>query len=74
MAISRDDCLTLDQNDPLAEIGTRFMRPSGTADRSRIYMDANSIGAPPRDVLEHLRHTVEEHWGLSRRRSWGEAG
>ncbi len=37
-------------------------------------MDANSIGAPPRDVLDHLRHTVEDHWGLARRRSWGEAG
>jgi len=74
MPISRDDCATLDQTDPLADIGTRFMRPPGSGDRSRIYMDANSIGAPPKDVLDHLRHAVEDHWGLARRRSWGEAG
>lgn len=74
MAISRDDCLILDQNDPLAEIGTRFMQPPGAGNRSRIYMDANSIGAPPRDVLERLQNTVGEHWGLARRRSWSEAG
>jgi len=72
--ISRNDCLAQDLADPLAPIGERFMRPAGAGKRSRIYMDANSIGAPPRDVLDHLRRTVEEDWALARRRCWGEAG
>ena len=72
--ISREDCLAEDRSDPLAAIGDRFIRSAGTGDRSRIYMDANSIGAPPRDVAERLRRTVEDNWGMARRRSWGEAG
>ncbi|MEQ8248724.1 MAG: aminotransferase class V-fold PLP-dependent enzyme [Alphaproteobacteria bacterium] len=74
MPISREDCLAEDRGDPLAAIGDRFIRSAGTGDRSRIYMDANSIGAPPRDVAERLRRTVEDNWGMARRRSWGEAG
>jgi len=72
--ISREDCLIEDRKDPLAAIGDRFIRSAGAGDRSRIYMDANSIGAPPRDVADRLRRTVEDNWGMARRRSWGEAG
>jgi kynureninase len=74
LPITRDDCLALDAADPLAAIGERFLRPAGSGARSRIYMDANSIGAPPRDVADRLRDTVEQDWGLARRRSWGQAG
>ncbi len=74
MPTTRDDCLALDAADPLASIGDRFMRPVGSGARTRIYMDANSIGAPPADVAERLRRTVEDDWGERRRRSWGQAG
>ena len=64
-----------DNTDPLAEIGTRFMRPTRVAATARAstWMPIRS-GRRPATSSIICAIPSRNHWGLARRRSWGEAG
>ena len=51
--ITEQDCLALDQADPLAAQRDRFALPDGI-----IYLDGNSLGARPRASLERARQVI----------------
>jgi kynureninase len=67
--VNREDCLALDAADPLAEYRLRFQLPS-----KRIYLDGNSLGALPHNVVEVLQHTVAAEWGESLIAGWNSHG
>lgn len=69
MAISRDDCLALDADDPLAGVRDRFSIPEGV-----IYLDGNSLGALPKAVAPAVARTIGEEWGRDLIASWNTAG
>ncbi len=64
--ISRQDCIQMDRADPLRPCRDRFA-PSrdGT-----IFLDANSMGAMPKDVPARLSRLCLEGWVEQRRRGW----
>lgn len=66
--LSRDDCLTLDREDPLASRRALFDLPEGV-----IYLDGNSLGALPRNVTPRLEAAVREEWGRDLIKSWNTA-
>lgn len=66
--LSRDDCLKLDADDPLAGRRELFDLPEGT-----IYLDGNSLGALPRNVGPRLAHAVAHEWGRDLITSWNTA-
>ncbi|MFB9908448.1 kynureninase [Allokutzneria oryzae] len=57
----------LDATDPLADRRTLF-----DLDDSVVYLDGNSLGAPPRSVAERMEEVVRHQWGRRLIRSWGE--
>lgn len=67
--LSRADCQTLDQRDPLKGKRELFALPEG-----EIYLDGNSLGVPPKAALARLRNAAEEEWGRGLIRSWNDAG
>ncbi len=67
--LTRDDCLRMDAQDPLAAMRDSFHLPDGV-----IYLDGNSLGALPRGAVDTLSRTVRQEWGEGLIRSWGEAG
>jgi kynureninase len=69
MTIDRAHCEALDAQDPLRAIRDRFDIPEGV-----IYLDGNSLGAPPRGTAEALDRAVREDWGRGLVRSWNAAG
>jgi kynureninase len=58
----------LDRVDALARFRDRFALPEGI-----IYLDGNSLGALPRNVLERTQQVVAEQWGNGLIRSWNSA-
>ncbi len=66
--MTRDDCVTLDTQDPLARIATSSSLPAGV-----IYLDGNSLGALPRAAIDRVAHVVEHEWGEGLIRSWNAA-
>src|SRR5947208_6060196 len=66
---TRDDCLALDRNDPLAFTRERFALPAGV-----IYLDGNSLGCRPKGVAECVAKAIEQEWGVGLIRSWNAAG
>lgn len=54
-------------NDPLAHIRDLF-----DLDDEVVYLDGNSLGAPPKAVAERVQHVVREQWGRRLIRSWSE--
>ena len=68
MAITRQDCVALDDADALAELRARFVLPDDV-----IYLDGNSLGALPRHVPARMRAIVESEWGNGLIRSWNDA-
>jgi len=48
--ISREQCAALDREDPLASFIDEFQAPQ----KNTIFLDANSMGAMPKKVPEHL--------------------
>jgi kynureninase len=62
----RDVAVELDTTDPLAGFRPRF----ALGDRDLIYLDGNSLGAPPVDVERHLADVVRRGWGDGLVRSW----
>jgi kynureninase len=56
----------MDEADPLGSVRDRFAKAKG----GRIYLDANSMGAMPRDVPERLGRLCQEGWVEARRSGW----
>ncbi|WP_086819052.1 kynureninase [Allokutzneria sp. NRRL B-24872] len=57
----------LDATDPLASCRKLF-----DLDDSVVYLDGNSLGAPPLSVAERMEDVVRNQWGRRLIRSWGE--
>ncbi|MES2152242.1 MAG: kynureninase [Pseudomonadota bacterium] len=66
---TRNDCLVLDENDPLAPLRQQFDLPEGV-----IYLDGNSLGARPKAALARARQVIAQEWGSDLIRSWNTAG
>lgn len=66
--LSRNDCLALDREDPLASRRALFDLPDGV-----IYLDGNSLGALPRNVTPRLEAAMREEWGRDLIKSWNTA-
>ena len=66
---SRNDCLTLDQQDPLAALRQEFSLPEGV-----IYLDGNSLGAMPKASLTRAQQVIQAEWGKDLIKSWNTAG
>lgn len=59
----------LDADDQLARYREEFSLSDGI-----IYLDGNSLGAPPKQALARLRDVAEREWGDGLIRSWNDAG
>ena len=68
-ALTREQCLALDQQDPLRRLRDQFALPQGV-----IYLDGNSLGARPRSAAARAAEVVSEEWGTGLIRSWNTAG
>ena len=67
-ALSREQCVRRDADDPLASFRDEFELPPRV-----IYLDGNSLGARPRSASEVSRGVVEDEWGAGLIRSWNTA-
>ena len=67
--MTRDDCLALDAQDPLAALREQFLLPAG-----KIYLDGNSLGVLPRATPARVAQVVEQEWGQQLIESWNTAG
>jgi kynureninase len=65
MKISRESLDALDRADPLARFRAEFDLPKGV-----VYLDGNSLGAPPRRTRERMRRVVDDEWGGGLIGSW----
>ena len=65
---TREDCLALDAQDPLAPLREQFALPAG-----KIYLDGNSLGALPRATPRRVAQVVEQEWGEQLIESWNSA-
>jgi kynureninase len=66
---TRQDCLALDAQDPLAPLRDQFALPQGV-----IYLDGNSLGVLPRATATRVQQVVTHEWGTDLIRSWNTAG
>lgn len=66
---SRNDAAMLDKQDPLRDRRDHF-----DLDDQLIYLDGNSLGAPPKAALAQLRQTAEVEWKQDLIKSWNKAG
>jgi kynureninase len=66
--LTRESCIALDQNDPLAAHRTWFHIPDGV-----LYFDGNSLGALPKTVHTRLTQLINHEWGEGLVRSWNTA-
>jgi len=67
--LTRDHCMVLDRQDPLARCKADFVLPPGV-----LYLDGNSLGALPRTASARAAQLVQEEWGQGLIRSWNRAG
>jgi kynureninase len=67
--MTRDDCLALDRDDPLAPLRDAFVLPDGV-----VYLDGNSLGALPRHAPARVAQVTAQEWGQGLIRSWNSAG
>ncbi|GAA2407385.1 kynureninase [Nonomuraea africana] len=67
--MNRDDCLALDEADPLRAFRDEFVLPDGV-----VYLVGNSLGALPRRTSERVRRAVEDEWGRELVGGWNSAG
>ena len=67
--LTRDDCLALDNDDPLRECRTHFRLPSDV-----IYLDGNSLGALTKRAEQRATEVVSREWGVDLIRSWNTHG
>ena len=68
-ATTRQDCLALDGQDPLAKLREQFTLPEGV-----IYLDGNSLGVLPHSTAARVQQVVQQEWGEGLIRSWNTAG
>ena len=66
---SLQECLQLDEQDPLGSLRSLFDLPEGL-----IYLDGNSLGALPRAAPARLAQAISQEWGQGLIRSWNSAG
>jgi len=62
---SRSEAAALDARDPIGRFRDGFLLPEGV-----IYLDGNSLGPPPRRVVERLEEVLLREWGGDLVRSW----
>jgi kynureninase len=62
---SREDFVRLDEQDELGPRRARFVMPAGV-----IYLDGNSLGAAPTEVLPAVARAIEQEWSRDLIRSW----
>jgi kynureninase len=67
IATTREHAEWLDANDPLSDYRKLFLLPEGV-----IYLDGNSLGAPPHATPDRLQKVVAEQWGKRLIRAWDE--
>lgn len=65
MAVTRDDALALDRDDPLAPFRDRFV----IEDEHKLYLDGNSLGRLPKGTRERLHRVIDE-WGTELVGGW----
>jgi kynureninase len=65
---TRQDCLALDAQDPLAPLRNQFALPEGV-----IYLDGNSLGVLPHATAARVQQVVMHEWGTDLIRSWNTA-
>jgi kynureninase len=68
-ALTRAQCLALDQADPLAACREKFSLPAGL-----IYLDGNSLGALPKAAQARLARVIDQEWGTGLITSWNRHG
>jgi kynureninase len=68
-ALTRDDFLERDRNDPLAGLRGRFRLPEGV-----IYLDGNSLGPPPVATAARVGALLADEWGRDLVASWNRHG
>lgn len=68
-ALTREDCIALDQADQLASLREDFTLP-----KDMIYLDGNSLGAQPKASLLRAQHLISQEWGQDLITSWNKAG
>ena len=68
-AITLDDCLLRDAQDPLRGLREQFSLPAGV-----IYLDGNSLGPLPKATAARVGAVVAQEWGQGLIRSWNDAG
>ncbi len=66
---TRQDCIALDAQDPLAPLREQFALPAG-----KIYLDGNSLGVMPRAAPARVAQVVTQEWGQDLIESWNSAG
>ena len=69
MRLNQQDCLDMDQRDPLAACRDRFTLPEG-----EVYLDGNSLGAMPAHLPQRMQQAIAGEWGTGLIRSWNDAG
>jgi len=69
MPITRSHCQAHDQCDKLAPLREQFALPEGV-----VYLDGNSLGAPPKAALTRAQQVITQEWGVGLIRSWNSAG
>jgi kynureninase len=68
MTTTREDCLALDAQDPLAPLREQFELPPG-----KVYLDGNSLGVLPRATAARVADVVQREWGQGLIESWNTA-
>ncbi|HET9976985.1 MAG TPA: kynureninase [Burkholderiaceae bacterium] len=68
MTTTRQDCLALDAQDPLAALRDQFDLPPG-----KVYLDGNSLGVLPRATAARVADVVQREWGQGLIESWNTA-
>lgn len=69
MKLTAEDCIALDQQDPLGFCRDRFVVEPG-----RIYLDGNSLGALSTTAAHAIATTITDEWGKDLIQSWNKAG
>lgn len=67
--LTKEQCIQLDEKDPLAHIKNMFDLPEGV-----IYLDGNSLGILPKAAKARSKEVIEKEWGVGLVRSWNDAG
>lgn len=63
--LTREDLAARDRSDPLGATRERFSLPDGL-----IYLDGNSLGAPPASTAGTIADLINRQWGVDLIRSW----